>query len=127
MPRSINQSTRALISEAESEFDAPFWDIVRGFAADGYARGTTAKILGFSGPDVFRRLQQREGVSIDWPAHGQCNAMKEPRGEYTGERTAKRLASMGFVRSVAPEAKKPRAPSIPPKGKGWQAEGFAFY
>ena len=113
---------QSIIREAESEFDAPFWDVVRGFASDGYARGTTAKILGFSGPDVLRRLQQRERVEIQWPAHGQCNAMKEPRGEYTKERTAKRLETMGFIKKSAPSVKKTRAPSIPPKGKGWQCK-----
>jgi hypothetical protein len=86
---------KQIIQEVESEFGEPFWDVVRGFASDGYASGTTAKILGFSGQDVFRRLQQREGVTIDWPRHGQCNAMKEPRGEYTKERADKRLTALG--------------------------------
>ena len=119
---------QSIIREVESEFANTFWEVVRGFASDGYARGTTAKILGFSGPDVLRRLQQREGVEIQWPAHGQCNAMKEPRGEYTAERTAKRLASMGFAKQ-APAVKSSRAPSMPPKGKGWQSSArqpFAF-
>lgn len=79
---------------AESEFGMPFWDIVRGFASDGYASGTTARILGFSGQDQFRRLQQAYGQKIPWPKHGQDLTSKSPRGEYTQERTAKRLATI---------------------------------
>ena len=89
-----------IIQQAEMEFGEPFWDIVRGFASDGYASGTTAKILGFSGQDQFRRLQRAHGVEISWPAHGQCNAMKEPRGSYTRERADKRLATLGLKRKA---------------------------
>lgn len=82
------------MKQAEVEFGQGFWEIVRGFAADGYASGTTAKILGFSGQDQFRRLQKAYGQKIEWPAHGQDVANKCPRGEYTPERTAKRLSTM---------------------------------
>lgn len=82
-----------IIQEVENEFRDEFWSVVRSFAGDGYASGTTAKILGFSGQDVFRRLQVKHGVRIDWPKHGQDNANKEPRGEYTAEREARRIRS----------------------------------
>lgn len=98
--RKYDKARAELIKEAEEEFGEPFWDIVRGFAADGYASGTTGKILGFSGQMTFKRLQDREGVVIDWPAHGQCLAMTEPRGEYTKERADKRLAFLGLKRKV---------------------------
>ncbi len=90
-----------IIEQVELEFGEPFWDVVRGFASDGYASGTTAKILGFSGQDQFRRLQRSAGVEINWPAHGQCNAMKEPRGTYTRERADRRLSTLGLKRKVA--------------------------
>lgn len=83
-----------IMRRVESEFGQRFWDVVRGFASDGYASGTTAKALGFSGQDQFRRLQNAYGISIQWPAHGQDNANKEPRGVYTRERAEKRLATM---------------------------------
>lgn len=89
---------------AESEFGMPFWDIVRGFAQDGCASGTTARILGFSGQDQFRRLQKAYGMEIDWPAHGQDLANKSPRGEYTEERTAKRLATMAKNKALQSRA-----------------------
>lgn len=85
---------REIMRRVEAEFGQRFWDVVRGFAADGYASGTTAKTLGFSGQDQFRRLQQAYGMNIQWPSHGQDNANKEPRGTYTRERTEKRLATM---------------------------------
>ena len=102
-------STKSLIAEAEEEFGEPFWDIVRGFAADGYAAWTTAKILGFPHPETFKRLQVRDEVKIDWPKHGQCNVSKEPkgdysasrnRGEYTKERADKRLLTLGLERKI---------------------------
>jgi hypothetical protein len=98
---------QSLIKAAEEEFGESFWDIVRGFASDGYAAWTTGKILGFSHPETFKRLQIRDGVQIEWPKHGQCNVSKEPkgdysasrnRGEYTKERADKRLLSLGLER-----------------------------
>jgi len=100
---------RSVINEVEEEFGEPFWDIVRGFASDGYSAWTTAKILGFTHPETFKRLQVRDGVKIEWPKHGQCNVSKEPkgdysasrnRGEYTRERADKRLASLGLERKA---------------------------
>lgn len=82
-----------IMAAVEAEFQDNFWFVVASFAKDGYASGTTAKILGFSGQDVFRRLQARHGVCITWPRHGQDNANKEPRGEYTAEREARRIRS----------------------------------
>ena len=85
---------REIMIQVEMEFGERFWDVVRGFAQDGYARGTTAKALGFSGPCQLRRLQAAYGIEIQWPAHGQDRANKEPRGIYTRARTEKRLATM---------------------------------
>lgn len=89
----MRRDMQPIISGVEREFGDEFWSVVQGFAKDGYASGTTARILGFSGQDVFRRLQARHGVCIKWPKHGQDNANKEPRGEYTAEREAKRIRS----------------------------------
>ena len=92
-----------IMRRVESEFGQRFWDVVRGFASDGYSPWTTAKILGFTHPETFKRLQVIYGVEIEWPKHGQCNVSKEPkgdysssrnRGQYTRERAEKRLATM---------------------------------
>ena len=89
---------RQIMKQVEMEFGEPFWQVVRGFASLGYASGTTAKALGFSGQDQFRRLQRAYGMQIEWPAHGQCVAMKSPRGEYTRQRSDRRLQSLGLQR-----------------------------
>ncbi|QNJ57431.1 CRISPR repeat binding protein [Pseudomonas phage Dolphis] len=63
--------------EVEAEFGEPFWDVVRGFAADGYACDTTARILGYQSPRQFRSLIKRHQVEIAWPALGSCNVHRE--------------------------------------------------
>lgn len=77
-----------IIKQVEAEYGEPFWEVVRGYAADGYGCDTTAGILGYSSPSSFRRLIKRHGVTIDWPAHGQCNVQRE-RGPYSAERIEK--------------------------------------
>lgn len=77
-----------IIAEVEAEYGQPFWDVVRGFAADGYGCDTTAGILGYSSPSSFRKLIKRHGVTIDWPKHGSCNVQRE-RGPLSAERIEK--------------------------------------
>ena len=74
-----------IIEQVEQEYGEPFWEVVRGYAADGYGCDTTAGILGYSSPSSFRRLIKRHGVVIDWPAHGKCNVQRE-RGPYSADR-----------------------------------------
>jgi len=54
-----------IIEQVEAEYGEPFWEVVRGYAADGYGCDTTAGILGYSSPSSFRRLIKRHGVVID--------------------------------------------------------------
>lgn len=75
---------RSVIAEVEAEYGEPFWDVVRGFAADNYSLNTTAKIIGYKNPQGLRGLINRSGVVIDWPKWGTCNAMKD-RGARTPE------------------------------------------
>lgn len=75
---------RSIVAEVEQEYGEPFWDVVRGFAADNYSLNTTAKIIGYSNPQGLRGLINRSGVVIDWPKWGTCNAMQD-RGARTPE------------------------------------------
>lgn len=74
-----------IIKQVEAEYGEPFWEVVRGYAADGYGCDTTAGILGYSSPSSFRKLIKRHGVTINWPKHGSCNVQRE-RGPYSAER-----------------------------------------
>jgi len=79
---------RSVIRDTEGEFGQPFWDVVRGFASDGYGCDTTARILGYQSPRQFRSLIKRHEVSIAWPAHGSCIVQKnrKPLSEATKEK-----------------------------------------
>lgn len=82
---------RSIIAEVEAEYGEPFWDVVRGFAADNYGCDTTARILGYKKPNSFRELIARHKQVIAWPKQGSCNVQRE-RGTYSAERTEKSLA-----------------------------------
>ena len=53
---------RSVIAEVEEEFGLPFWDVVTGFADDGYSATATAGILGYAAPGPFLRLLDRHGM-----------------------------------------------------------------
>lgn len=90
-----------IIKQVEAEYGEPLWEVVRGYAADGYGCNTTAGILGYSSPSSFRRLIKRHGVVIDWPAHGSCNVQRE-RGPYTADRVERaRLARLAKPSGIA--------------------------
>ena len=87
--------------QVEDEYLEPFWNVVRGFAADNYGCNTTARIIGYKYPSTFRALMKREGVQIDWPNPGTCNGFKE-KGETTKKgRDAARDAIVNNPDSVA--------------------------
>lgn len=91
---------RSIIQEVEEEFGEPFWDVVRGFAEDGYGCNTTAMILGYGDPVCFRRLIKRHGVKVEWPPHGQCIAQKnrQPLSDETKAKIASiKLASRDTI------------------------------
>jgi hypothetical protein len=74
---------RSVVAEVEEEYGEPFWDVVRGYAADNYACDTTARILGYENSQGLRGLIKRKGVVIEWPKHGTCNVMTDrgPRSQ----------------------------------------------
>ena len=50
-----------VMEEVEQEFGLPFWEVVQGFADDGYSATATAELLGYAGPTSFLRLLGRHG------------------------------------------------------------------
>lgn len=58
---------RSVIQEVEEEFGEPFWDVVRGFAADGHSVHATAILLGYADDSTsFRRLIKRNNMNIEF-------------------------------------------------------------
>lgn len=98
-------STRSVIKAVEEEFGQPFWDVVRGFASDGYGCDTTARILGYQDPRQFRSLIKRHRVVIKWPAHGQCNVQQErrPLSAETKAKISQKAKERYMARSKDPE------------------------
>ncbi len=60
------------IATIEAEFGEPIMGLVRGFAADGESRTTTAEILGVPYSTFYRWLQTQPPV--DWPPINAGNA-----------------------------------------------------
>lgn len=60
------------IAAIEAEFGEPIMDLVRGFAADGESRTSTAEILGVPG-STFRRWLLTQ-PPVDWPPTNAGNA-----------------------------------------------------
>ena len=56
----------SIIRAVESEYGEPFWDVVRGFAADGHSVHATAELLGYASDTPFRRLLARHGMQIQF-------------------------------------------------------------
>lgn len=52
---------RSVMAEVEDFFGQPFWDVVKGFAADGESIVATAAILGYASHSSFDRLLTRHG------------------------------------------------------------------
>lgn len=87
---------RSIIAEVEAEYGEPFWDVVRGFAADNYGCNTTARILGYAASKSLRSLIKSHGVQIDFPKNGKCNVQldRQPLSEETKKKlSAIKLAS----------------------------------
>lgn len=70
----------------EAEFGEPFWDVVKGFADDGYSAGATGGILGYH-PAAFRRLVARHGKSHWFPYGQACIMAKDARESRKGKTT----------------------------------------
>lgn len=63
---------KARISAIEAEFGEPILDLVRGFAADGESRSTTAELLNVPRSTFCRWLMTQP--PIDWPPTNAGNA-----------------------------------------------------
>lgn len=55
----MHKSKRMLAVEAE--YDLPFWDVVQGYAQDGYSVTATAALLDYASASAFSRLITRHG------------------------------------------------------------------
>ena len=49
--------------EIESEFDEPFWDVVKGFAEMGYSRRATAMAIGYNQRSFCELVRSRADIS----------------------------------------------------------------
>jgi hypothetical protein len=90
---------RSIAKEVEKEYGEPFWDVVRGFAADGHSMHATAGLLGYSSDTPFRRMIKRHGVVIDFASAQesvfQIEARLDRRGRCTpAQRAATEAASL---------------------------------
>lgn len=93
----------SIAKEVELEFGEPFWDVVRGFAADGHSVHATAGLLGYSSDTPFRRLIKRHGVTVEFASAQdsvfQAEARIERRGRCTpAQRAATKAASLANPR-----------------------------
>ncbi len=87
-----------IIKEVEQEFGEPFWDVVRGFAADGHSIHSTAELLGYASDTPFRRLIKRHSVEIEFASAQesvfQVEARKDRKGKCTpAQRVGASIAS----------------------------------
>lgn len=90
---------RSIVKEIEHEFGEPFWNVVRGFAADGHSVHATAGLLGYSSDTPFRRMIKRHGVTIEFASAQesvfQIESRADRRGKCTpGQRKATEAASL---------------------------------
>jgi len=51
----------------EAEYDEPFLDVLRGFAAMGYGCDTTARVLGYHASTFRQLLKRRPELAVEWP------------------------------------------------------------
>jgi hypothetical protein len=85
----LSENMRRVVAEAEAEYGEPFADIVRGFAADGESRRSTAHILGTTEP-TFARIRERMGLDVEWVKPTQTLSWQNKRSNY---RTPARMAA----------------------------------
>jgi hypothetical protein len=70
---------RSVVKEVEEEYGEPFWDVVRGYAADGHSINATALMLGYAASNPLYRLIQRHGVDIEFASAQESIFQKEAR------------------------------------------------
>lgn len=101
-----------LIREVEAEFGEPFEDVIRGFADMGLGIDTTAATLGYDKRN-FRRLLQRRGWDIPWPALKDQMIMRD-RLPFSNETRAK-LRLLALERERIKREKRAAKPVPQPK------------
>jgi hypothetical protein len=126
----LSENMRRIVAEAEAEYGESFADIVRGFAADGESRRSTAHILGTTEP-TFARIRERMGIEVAWAEPTETLSWQNKRSNYrtparmaasqrnleiARQRSAERIAS---ERLTTPELMA-RAIAIHNQGKGWR-------
>lgn len=89
-----------VIKAVEEEYGQPFWDVVRDFAADGYAIATVSKILGYKTGDGLRYQIKKHGIDIDWPAQAQSVVHKDPGPQTEQHKQNARAAQMAARETV---------------------------
>lgn len=78
---------RSVLREVEEEFGEPFWDVVEGFARDGYSKTATAMILGYSTSSCFLRKLERFRPDIEFVKGPDSVCFKEARKDQKGRCT----------------------------------------
>lgn len=93
---------RSVIAEVEAEYGQPFWEVVRGYADDGYSIHATADILGYASDTPFRRLIQRHGVDIKFASAQESLFQVEARQARKGRCSDAQLKACQIASSKNP-------------------------
>lgn len=98
---------RSLIAkQVEQEYGEPFWDVVRGFAADGHSVHSTAELLGYASDTPFRRLIARHGVDIKFASAQESVFQVEARIDRRGKCTPKQKMATNTASLANPAYKR---------------------
>lgn len=96
----------SIAKQVEQEYGEPFWDVVRGFAADGHSVHATAGLLGYSRDTPFRRLMQRHGVQIEFASAQESVFQVEARINRRGKCTEPQRLSLQAASLANPDYKR---------------------
>ena len=83
---------RSVMDEVEQEYGEPFWDVVRGYAADGHSKYAISEILGYASYPSFIRLIKRHKIEIEFVKGSDSIFSKEEKASRRGKCTDAQLA-----------------------------------
>lgn len=83
---------RSVMDEVEQEYGEPFWDVVRGYAADGHSKYAISGILGYASYPSFIRLIKRHKIDIEFVKGSDSIFSKEEKASRRGKCTDAQLA-----------------------------------
>lgn len=83
---------RSVMDEVEQEYGEPFWDVVRGYANDGYSKYAISEILGYASYPSFIRLIKRHKIDIEFVKGSDSIFSKEEKASRRGKCTDAQLA-----------------------------------